>query len=305
MYDLIGDIHGHASELKKLLTKLGYTFKNGSWSHSSRKVVFVGDYIDRGPEIREVLRIVKSMVDSNKAYAVMGNHEYNAIAFSHRLPDGSFLRAHNSVHIRQHQATIDQFSEYSVEWQQWIDWFYTLPLFLEIDGIRVVHSCWDSNHISWLKETHGNILTKKLLIDSHEKDSREYLVVNDILKGKEMDIPKEFAWKDKDGHPRTSNRIKWWSDASVNSFESLIFNCPDGLKNELIPAGLIKNCYPTDAPPVFFGHYWLDDDFPKIQTQNAVCLDYSVAKGGRLVAYRWSGESALHESNFVFVKSER
>lgn len=304
MYDLIGDIHGHANELKKLLSKLGYTNKDGYWSHPWRKVVFVGDYIDRGPEIREVLRIVKSMVDSNQAFAVMGNHEYNAIAFSHRLPDGSFLRAHNSVHIRQHQATIDQFSEYSVEWQQWIEWFFTLPLFLEIDGIRVVHSCWDSNHISWLKDNHGNFLTSKLLLHSHQKESFEYVVINDILKGKEIDIPAEFAWHDKDGHARTSNRIKWWADSSVSTFGSLLFNCPDGLKNEVMPREHIFNSYPSDAPPVFFGHYWLEDNFPSIQSNNAVCLDYSVAKGGSLVAYRWSGESTLHQDNFVFVNTK-
>jgi hypothetical protein len=301
MYDLIGDIHGHAHELKRLLSELGYSDNQGIWSHPSRKVIFVGDYIDRGPSIREVLQIVKSMIDSNQAFAIMGNHEYNAIAFSHRLADGTYLRSHNSVHIKQHQGTIDQFSDFSAEWRQWVDWFYTLPLFLEIDGIRVVHSCWDTNHISWLKKNHGNLLTEKLLIDSHDKTKVEYAVINDILKGKEIGIPNEFAWVDKDGHARTSNRIKWWIDSSVNSFGSLIFNCPDGLKNELIPPDAMINSYLIEDPPVFFGHYWLEDDFPSVQTRNAVCLDYSVAKDGSLVAYRWSGESNLHENNFVYV----
>ncbi len=304
MYDLIGDIHGHASELKHLLSELGYSNNQGCWRHPSRKVIFVGDYIDRGPAIREVLHIIKSMVDSNQALAIMGNHEYNAIAFSHRLPDGNYLRTHNSVHIKQHQATTDQFADYSAEWKQWVDWFYTLPLFLEIDGIRVVHSFWESNHIIWLKENHGNLLTRKLLIDSHDKDTLAYAAINDILKGKEINIPIDFAWLDKDCHARTSNRIKWWADSATGSFGSLIFNCPEGLRDELMPPELIYNSYPLDAPPVFFGHYWLEDDLPKIQTRNAVCLDYSVAKGGSLVAYRWSGESALHQNNFVFVKAQ-
>ena len=301
MYDLIGDIHGHADELKKLLSDLGYSNNNDCWKHQSRKVVFVGDYIDRGPAIREVLQIVKSMVDNDQAYAIMGNHEYNAIAFSHKLSDGTFLRAHNSVHIKQHQATIDQFSTLSAEWNQWVEWFYTLPLFLEIDGIRVVHSCWDSNHINWLKQNYGNFLTESLLINSHQKSSLEYKIVNDILKGKEFDIPNEFAWLDKDGHARTSNRIKWWADSSACSYGSLLFNCPNSLNDELAPQELILNCYPPDAPPVFFGHYWLEDNFPSIQTSNVVCLDYSVAKGGSLVAYRWSGESVLNDNNFIFV----
>ena len=303
MYDLIGDIHGHANQLKELLIKLGYSDVNGSWGHPSRKVIFVGDYIDRGPAIREVLQTVKSMVDNNQAYAIMGNHEYNAIAFSHKLADGTFLRTHNSVHIKQHQATIDQFSTFTGEWDQWVEWFYTLPLFLEIDGIRVIHSCWDSNHINWLKQNHGSVLTKSLLINSHQINSLEYVIVNDILKGKEFNIPDEFAWLDKDGHARTSNRIKWWVDSSARSYGSLLFNCPEGLLNKKIPPEVLFNTYPSEDPPVFFGHYWLEDDIPSLQAINAACLDYSVAKGGNLVAYRWSGESTLAETNFVFVKT--
>ena len=50
MYDLIGDIHGHADELTELLTKLDYKLCNGAWSHDHRMVIFLGDYIDRGPK---------------------------------------------------------------------------------------------------------------------------------------------------------------------------------------------------------------------------------------------------------------
>ncbi len=48
MYDIIGDIHGYASALKALLHKMNYTEVNGVWEHPGRKVIFVGDYIDRG-----------------------------------------------------------------------------------------------------------------------------------------------------------------------------------------------------------------------------------------------------------------
>ena len=57
MYDIIGDIHGHAAELKSLLTRMDYKETNGVWQHPSRKAIFVGDLIDRGPAIREVLHI--------------------------------------------------------------------------------------------------------------------------------------------------------------------------------------------------------------------------------------------------------
>ena len=51
MYDLIGDIHGHATELKQLLQKLGYTLEEGGYRHPERKVIFLGDFIDRGTAV--------------------------------------------------------------------------------------------------------------------------------------------------------------------------------------------------------------------------------------------------------------
>ena len=83
MYDLIGDIHGHAKELIMLLKKLGYKNNRGFFEHSKgRKVIFLGDYIDRGKEEEKVIDIVKGMVDNNQALAILGNHEYNAICYA-------------------------------------------------------------------------------------------------------------------------------------------------------------------------------------------------------------------------------
>ncbi len=86
-YDLIGDIHGHADSLEKLLVTMGYTFKHGVYHHPERKVVFLGDFIDRGPKIKRVLDIAMGMVKSENAIAVMGNHEFNALAF-HTFANG-------------------------------------------------------------------------------------------------------------------------------------------------------------------------------------------------------------------------
>ncbi len=74
MYDIIGDIHGHAPALKELLHKMDYKVVNGVWQHPGRKVIFVGDYIDRGPAIRETLDIVRTMAENDTAIALMGNH---------------------------------------------------------------------------------------------------------------------------------------------------------------------------------------------------------------------------------------
>jgi hypothetical protein len=58
----------------------------------------------------------------------------------------------------------------------------------------------------------------------------------------------------------------------------------------------------AETIPVFFGHYWLQGT-PGISSDYAACLDFSVAKGGFLTAYRWSGESRLSSHNIVYVNA--
>jgi len=301
LYDIIGDIHGYCSKLEELISKLGYEKINGVWKHPERKVIFVGDYIDRGPQIRETLQLVRNMVETDAAIAVMGNHEYNAVAFASKLEDETYLRSHNAVHTKQHQATLDQFASFSDEWQSYLEWFKTLPLFLDLGNLRVVHACWDNEHIAWLKSKNYFTLNDELLIASHQKGTIAYEVINDTLKGKEFNIPEKYVWHDKDGHARTANRVKWWVDPGTKNYGDFLFNCPDSLATEKIPDDVKVNIYPGDAPPVFFGHYWLEDKFPVIQSENVICLDYSVAKDGALVGYQWSGEAVIDNKHFVMV----
>ena len=83
MYDTVGDIHGHYTELLLLLQKMGYQERGTYYQHpEGRQLIFVGDYIDRGKQIKETLDFVRAMVDNDQAIALMGNHEYNAILFN-------------------------------------------------------------------------------------------------------------------------------------------------------------------------------------------------------------------------------
>ncbi|RYF89656.1 MAG: phosphoesterase [Chitinophagaceae bacterium] len=299
MYDLIGDIHGHCATLIKLLTKLGYREMDGSWQHADRKIIFVGDYIDRGPQIRETLQLVKSMTDAGHAIALMGNHEYNAVGYATADGRGDYLRRHNATHNKQHGATLQQFAPYPGEWEQYLQWFKTLPLYLDLGQLRAVHACWDEAHISWLKEKNYTTLTDALLDKAHQRSTREHAVIEEILKGKELNIPEEYVWYDKDGHARTANRIKWWVQNGEATYGDFLFSCPPEMAQQKIPQDLSVNIYPATAPPVFIGHYWLDEPEPMLQSSNVVCLDYSVAKDGYLVAYRWNGEQQADAGNFV------
>jgi protein phosphatase len=84
-FDIIGDVHGCFDELTDLLKQLGYLVEgqsNGEASTSysvkppeGRKAVFLGDLVDRGPKIPDVLRLVMSMVEAGTALCVPGNHD--------------------------------------------------------------------------------------------------------------------------------------------------------------------------------------------------------------------------------------
>jgi protein phosphatase len=76
-FDIIGDVHGCFDELVELIVKLGYTEQPGSaWKHpEGRKLVFVGDLVDRGPKIPDVVRLVLESVNAGTALCVPGNHD--------------------------------------------------------------------------------------------------------------------------------------------------------------------------------------------------------------------------------------
>jgi hypothetical protein len=59
MYDLIGDIHGHAAALQRLLKTLGYSRHKGVYRHPERQAIFLGDFIDHGPKSRETLELAE------------------------------------------------------------------------------------------------------------------------------------------------------------------------------------------------------------------------------------------------------
>lgn len=304
MYDFIGDIHGHADKLETLLTKLGYSMQNGVYQHPSRKAFFIGDYIDRGPKIRETLEIVRGMIEHGNAIGLMGNHEYNAICFHYPESSGGHLRKHKIKNIIQHYETIKQFQNRQSEYEEYINWFKILPVFYETDEFRAVHACWDQDNIDCLKSQpmYGAKLTEELIYESVSEGSRFNLAIEETLKGKEISMPPGLTFTDKDGEVRKEIRIKWWEDPSKISYKNISMEPLDSLPDTSVDTSFLKstNFYAEDKKPVFFGHYWLKGN-PSINRNNICCLDYSVAKEGKLVAYRFDGEQVLSNEKLVYV----
>jgi protein phosphatase len=83
-FDIIGDVHGCYEELAALFVQLGYQIESGPAGAKAippdgRRAIFVGDLVDRGPKIPEVLRLVMNMVEDGTAFCVPGNHDVKLI----------------------------------------------------------------------------------------------------------------------------------------------------------------------------------------------------------------------------------
>src|SRR5690606_22837321 len=116
-------------------------FQAGVWRHPERIAVFLGDIIDRGPLIREALHIVRDMVVAGHAVCIMGNHEFNALGWvTPALSESGklFVREHSPRHARLIGETLAQFEQYPDEWNDFVNWFYELPLFINAERFRVV-----------------------------------------------------------------------------------------------------------------------------------------------------------------------
>jgi hypothetical protein len=309
VYDLIGDIHGHADELVQLLEALGYQKAHGAYQRPERKVIFLGDFIDRGPKIRQVLETVRPMIEEGTALAVMGNHELNALAYHTEDPEesGQYLRRRTPKNEKQHRQTLEQLKP--EELRSYLEWFRTLPMWLDLDGLRAVHACWDEAviaRISDARNSHGG-MTTTFLKSACRKGNPLFAQVEMVLKGKEGKLPDGASFQDKDGHTRTEIRTRWYLSPEGQTYRTYALQsdeiaCDLALDGAVIAAAAP---YPATSKPVFVGHYWLSAQRPRVLADNVACLDFSVAKGGFLCAYRWSGEEKLSDENFVWVAGRR
>lgn len=307
--DLIGDVHGHAAELVDLLTALGYRrAAGGGFAHpAGRRAIFVGDLIDRGPRIAETLGIVRAMEAAGSARVVLGNHELNALCFQVADPaaPGEALRRHTARNVEHHAATLRQLDERSLA--EALDWFRSLPFSLEDEAFRVVHACWDDREQVVIRrglEIHGGI-TDGFLVAACQQETPLCEALENALKGREMRLPRGSSFVDPHGVRRFRARARWFADPWGATVRRYSFPEIESLPDRPVAPAVVAGArpYPQGAPPVFFGHYWLDPRREPLapQAANVACLDFSVARGGLLCAYRFDGPGPLAAERFVAV----
>jgi hypothetical protein len=268
------------------------------------------------------------MVDSNAAYIVMGNHEFNAISYATPNPEipGEFMRVHSDKNRTNHKEFIDQVQVDAGRYANTIEWFRTLPLYLDLDeGLRVIHACWDEAQIEVVRQYFGpgEPMPNKFVVKANQKGTDEHKAIEVLLKGPEVNLrnygqpPVELPGD----RLRDEARIRWWKpnartlrevaeiqpgsrtkiDGEYQDYPDL----PDMACNEQD----LQYGYDAKNPPLFYGHYWrkwnpgqLSRWLPEEEvdwTKNTACVDFSAVKKGPLVAYQWSGETEIAPANYV------
>ena len=303
-YDIIPDIHADIERLTRTLLTLGYVPEGASWAHPEGRIAaFLGDFIDMGRENRSVLTLVRTMRDQGHAVAIMGNHELNALLY-HRPglnadgTDDGFMRAHSAKNRDQHKTFLDEFPVGHPDTTEMMDWFLSLPLFLDLGGLRLVHACWDDNRMATImsRRPDGVLAIDDLQEIALENGATGFAeAVLTTLKGPEAELPPPHHFHDIKGHRRTALRLKWWQSGAL-TWRDAALSVPDP---ETLPATPIEGdvafrAYGAEAKPVFFGHYKRLGT-PTIDAPNAVCLDYPRVT----CAYRWAGEATLDPQNLV------
>ena len=327
--DLIGDIHGEIEALIKLVHHLGYD-ENGN-HQDNRKMVFVGDLCDRGPDTPAVLKLVKKFVDNGNAQMILGNHELNLL--QGKAKDGSgwyFEEREKKDKNYEPFVRID-----ANDRKDLLDFISNLPIALENDDLRVVHAAWLSDKVDMVRkfplgsagETYNKIEKE---IDKSIEDSGLLLAYHEEQK----------IWNDAQENPNYKN-IPFLEKTSE-------YNIKHQMNNPLrvLTSGVEQRCeipfyaggkwrfverntwwesYTEDIP-VIVGHFWRKMNEEEIQhgeenvfegispyewhgqKNNVFCVDFSV--GGRfkerlkgnvgdntcLVALRWPEKTLMLEN---------
>lgn len=161
--DIIGDIHGEIDALRQLLDHLNHDSASGP----PRKLVFIGDLCDRGPDSVAVIQLVRDLVSQGRAYVILGNHEINLLMNDAKDGSGWFFderaqsdRVHYAPFAR---ATRDDRPAI-------LEFFSQLPLVLQTPSLRIVHAAWEPRAIAAI----AHIPCGEIIKASHHWESQIY-----------------------------------------------------------------------------------------------------------------------------------
>lgn len=263
--DIVGDVHGEIDALRTLMAHLGY--RDNGTHPQDRRLVFLGDLIDRGEDSPAVIELVSGLMNAGRAQCVLGNHDLN-ILLGHRKHDNGWFFGDEFSDDRD-KLVPQKLADESIKTQT-LDFFRTLPLALEREDLRIVHACWhdemikiaaDSTDVQKLFDHHAAKIKKFVTsqntlneIDVRiEKQNRNPVKV--LTSGLEQKVDKPF---EASGKLRYEKRVEWWKEYNGQRF-------------------------------CVFGHYSIPLGKPR-RADHAFCVDFGVGK-------RWKEREKLAEAS--------
>ena len=132
--DVVGDLHGQLKLFKELMSKLGWDIKNNILEHQDkdRKILFLGDWVDRGEDSVTLHKIIRNSVKANRAYAILGNHEDRLLK---NLSEPSSPRGS----IASLKTFLD-FKKENISFKREVKFLKKLPVFIEFDKFVFCHA---------------------------------------------------------------------------------------------------------------------------------------------------------------------
>lgn len=253
--DIVGDVHGDLLALENLLRHLGY---DPQGRHSEdRRLVFVGDLVDRGPDSPGVVALVRELIQNERAQCVLGNHELNLLLGREKADNGWFFgrpcKAEGNSRPNEQQV-LDRDDARN----ELLAFFQQRPLALFRDDVRVVHAFWQPEMVSMASEAadvvefyqqHRYNIDLGLAIRSDllpwQRDQRHQNLnpVKVLTSGLEMKAKPTSA---AGGKSRQLERFQWWFEYQDEAY-------------------------------CFFGHYCQPYETPRSPTR-AFCLDYGISR---------------------------
>ncbi|MEE9417226.1 MAG: metallophosphoesterase [Acidimicrobiales bacterium] len=263
--DIVGDVHGEYETLIRLLKLLGYS---ADGSHPERRrLVFLGDLVDRGHDSPAVLELVMAFTEAGHAQCVLGNHELNILTGTYGHGNGWLLQPepwavpedYQSVEAQPHRR------------DAYLDFMDSQPLALENAELRVVHACWHQESIAELGKVAGESgdagAEVARLLEGFD-DRTEAIIFDDVPLQAALDNEKFFFdahasesdWQPQPvpGHTirefdlQMKNPIRVLTTSTVRPTAIPYYGAGRWRMTERIPWW---NTY-RDNKPVVIGHFW-------------------------------------------------
>lgn len=278
--DVVADVHGEYDSLVRLLSVLGYN--RAGWHAGGRRLVFIGDLTDRGPNSPAVVRLVAELVAARRAQCVLGNHELN-ILLGRRKHGNHWFWGEPEVMDDSGRIVPQELADESVR-RDAQAFFAQLPLVLLRPDLCLVHACWQEEMVA-LAMRSSDVLDLYAAHDRTIRDELDSMGISDeaqralecqnrnpvkvLTSGLEVRAAQPFFAQ---GRWRYEQRVAWWHSYGGERF------CVFGhYSRRLVPR-------PKRADGVFNGTAPL----AMLAGGRAMCIDYAVASRWQM---RLAGEA--------------